>query len=137
MSNYKFDIRWLKESDYPELLQWWKDFRFPAPPQSMLPDNGTCGVMISKGDINVCAGFLYFTNSSVAMCEFVVSNFQYKDKDRTEALSLLYAAIESAAKEQGYKLLFSTVKNEALINRMLSFGWSKGSVSTEMIKGIK
>lgn len=132
--NLMFDSRWLEEADYPELCGWWKDFRFPAPAQHLLPDNGKCGVMISKGKFNVCAGFIYFTNSSFALCEFVVSNFKYKEKDRAEALKMLYEKMEMIAKAEGYSVLFSTVRNKPLINKMESFGWKPGSISTEMIK---
>lgn len=131
-----FSSRWLEEEDYPQLCSWWKWFRFPAPAQHLLPDNGKCGVMVSKGDINVCAGFLYFTNSSFALCEYVVSNFEYKDKDRAEALKMLYEQIEQIAKQEGFSVLFSSVRSEVLINKMKSFGWEAGTNSTEMIKVI-
>lgn len=131
-----FRSRWLVEEDYPELCKWWKAFRFPAPKQHLLPDNGKCGVMVSKFDTNVCAGFIYFTNSSFALCEYVVSNFDYKEKDRAEALKLLYQTIEQIAKDNGYSVLFSSVRSQPLINKMKDFGWTSGSVSTEMIKVI-
>jgi len=130
----KFQTRWLELEDYPELCSWWKAFRFPAPKQAMLPDNGKCGVMVSKDGVNVCAGFLYFTNSSFALCEYVVSNFEYKNKDRKEALKMLYEEIEQIAKEEGFSLLFSTVKNQHLINKMNDFGWNEGGSTREMIK---
>ncbi len=129
-----FSARWLEESDYEELCTWWRAFRFPKPNQNMLPDNGKCGIMVSKGDINVCAGFLYFTNSTMAVCEFVVSNFEYKNKDRAEALRLLYKQIEEIAKAEGYTRLFSSVRNQPLINKMKSFGWLEGTRSSEMIR---
>ncbi len=131
-----FSPRWLEESDYKELCKWWKAFRFPAPAIEMLPDRGKCGIMISKGDVNVCAGFIYYTNSSFALCEYVVSNFEYKEKDRVEALKKLYKTIEFVARDEGYKLLFSTVRNEHLIKKMESFGWEAGSKTQEMIKVI-
>lgn len=131
-----FNARWLEEKDYEELCQWWKDFRFPKPSRDMLPDNGKCGFMVYKEDINVCAGFLYFTNSSFALCEYVVSNFQYKEKDRAEALKMLFEKMEMIAKAEGYSVLFSSVRNKPLINKMENFGWTSGTVSTEMIKVI-
>lgn len=131
-----FSVRWLEESDYPELCKFWAAFRFPAPKQEMLPDYGRCGFMVSKGDINVCAGFLYYTNSAFALFEYVVSNFEYKDKDRKEALRFLYETAETQAAREGCKLLFSTVKNENLIKSMQEFGWTAGSKTTEMIKAI-
>jgi hypothetical protein len=134
--NQSFKRRWLEESDYPELCKWWKAFRFPAPAQHLLPDNGRCGIMISKDGVNICAGFLYFTNSSFALCEYVVSNFEYKNEDRHDALAVLYSSIEKQAKKEGYSVLFSTVNHPSLINKMESFGWKKGSATQEMVKVI-
>lgn len=131
-----FNSRWLEEEDYPQLCEWWKSFRFPAVPQHLLPDNGKCGVMVSKGDVNVCAGFIYFTNSSFALCEYVVSNFEYKNKDRSEAIEELFEKMEMIAKAEGYIVLFSSVRNQPLINKMKNFGWHEGSESKEMSKNI-
>lgn len=130
----RFEARWCEEEDYEELCKWWKAFRFPAPAISMLPDNGKSGIIVSKDGVNICAGFYYKTNSSFALCEYVVSNFEYKDQDRKAALEQLYSAIEMVAKADGFTLLFSTVKNQHLINKMIDFGWSEGSKTTEMIK---
>lgn len=129
-----FNWRKLKENDYKELSKWWADWRFPPPPKETLPDNGTSGIMISKGQINICAGFLYKTNSTIAFCEYTVSNFKYKEKDRKEALRFLYETLEDIAKNEGYMLLFSTVKNQNLINDLKEFGWVEGSDTKEMVK---
>jgi hypothetical protein len=131
-----FSVRWTEESDYTELCAWWKAFRFPAPQQMMLPDMGASGFMVSKDGVNICAGFLYYTNSAFALFEYVVSNFEYKSKDRTDALKLLYKTAEIQATREGCKLLFSTVKNPHLIKNMKEFGWTEGSATVEMIKGL-
>lgn len=131
-----FDARWSETQDYEELCKWWKAFRFPAPAISMLPDEGRSGIIVSKNGVDICAGFYYKTNSSFALCEYVVSNFEYKDKDRKDAIEYLYKTIEVIAKADGFTLLFSTVKNQHLINKMVELGWSEGSKTTEMIKPI-
>ncbi len=78
-----------------------------------------------------------FTTKQIVLSPFdVVSNFEYKDPDRKEALRYLYDTIELIAKNDGYKLLFSTVKNQPLINKMVEFGWSEAGKTTEMIKPI-
>jgi hypothetical protein len=130
-------IRWTRDDDYSQLKDWWKANRFPAPHKKMLPDNGKGGIMISHKGIDICAGFYYKTNSSFALCEYVVSNFEVKDRElRKEALECLYATVEMIAKADGFSLLFSTVRNENLIKRMVEFGWHEGSSTTEMIKAI-
>ena len=38
--------------------------------------------MIEKNNIPIVAGFLYFTNSSAVLLEWIVSNPDYKEKDK-------------------------------------------------------
>jgi hypothetical protein len=132
----KFNIRLLNESDYDNtLVKWWKDWRWTAPPKDALPNNGTGGFMVSKDGVDICAGFAYFTNSTIAYCEFIVSNFEYKDKDRKEAIELLIDYICGACKEAGYKSVWTCLVNKGLIDKYENCGFNKlTSNCTEMIK---
>jgi len=130
-------VRKLNSQDYDEILvKWWKDWRWTPPPAEFLPDNGEGGLMVCDEDYPVAAGFLYVTNSSVAWMEFIVSNIEYKHKEnRKQAIRLLILTLEELAKISGKKYIYSTLKNESLINSYLECGFSKGtSNSQEMIK---
>jgi len=130
-------VRKLNSQDYDEILvKWWKDWRWTPPPAEFLPDNGEGGLMVCDEDYPVAAGFLYVTNSSVAWMEFIVSNIEYKHKEnRKQAIKLLILTLEELAKISGKKYIYSTLKNESLINYYLECGFSKGtSNSQEMIK---
>ena len=59
----KLKLRRLEESDYDTLVTWWKDWKWEAPPGDFLPENGTGGFMVSNNDSDICAGFIYLTNS--------------------------------------------------------------------------
>ncbi len=135
--NYK--ISFLEDKDYDEFCKWWSFWRFPAPPKEALPGNGTGGIKVSyinefKEEIDVCAGFLYSTNSSLCWLEFVVSNPRVRDKKvRQECLSLLIEDICLKAKENGYGAVFSSLKNENLINKYKEVGFlSSNSKTTEL-----
>lgn len=129
-----FKTRRLNEEDYNTLCNWWKWWRFPAPKQKMLPENGTCGIMISKDEIDICAGFIYFTNSSIAWVEFIVSNPDYREKDRTDAIRFLLESLSGIIKQKGFEVIYSSVKNENLIRSYLDAGYIKGSTNaTELI----
>lgn len=129
-----FKVRKLNKSDYDKLIGWWSWFRFPAPPQECLPDNGECGLMISKDGIDVGAGFIYFTNSAMAWIEFIVSNPEYKNKDRQQAIEVLIVELTEICRSKGCKVVFTSIKNENLINRFATAGWVKGGVgTTEMV----
>ena len=119
----KFNIRLLNEGDYDNILkEWWSDWDWMAPPKESLPNNGLGGFMVYKGDVNVCAGFAYFTNSNLAWCEFIISNKKYKDDDRNEAIEILINAIIDACKEAGYKAIFTSVINSNLIKKYENCG---------------
>lgn len=131
------NVRKLNSTDYERiLLKWWKDWRWTAPLKEMLPENGEGGFIVYDGDTPVCAGFLYNTNSSMAWCEFIVSNFDYKDKKkRSDALSLLLYTIEQVARSIGKTYMYSVLKNPALIKKYKAHGYVEGeSNNKEMIK---
>jgi hypothetical protein len=129
-----FEARLLSDSDYDKLCSWWKWFRFPAPPKDFLPEDGKGGIMISKDGIDICAGFLFLNNSKIAWLEYVVSNPEYKNKDRKEAVVELIVTLCGIAKKQGYKAVFSSLKNENLVKRYEEAGFTKGiSNTTEVV----
>ncbi|MGQ8868401.1 hypothetical protein [Myroides sp. TSA_177.3] len=130
-----FNARVLKKEDDLELVSWWTWWRFPPPLQEMLPNNGTCGIMLSKEGITICAGFIYYTNSKMCWIEFVVSNPNYRESDRKEALVSLINKLGEIAKSQGYKAAYTKLKNASLINHFADFQYIKGSTeTTEMVK---
>lgn len=130
-----FNARVLKEEDYQELASWWKWWKFPPPAQEMLPNNGTCGIMLSKEGVNVCAGFIYYTNSKMCWIEFIVSNPNYRKSDRKEALLVLINELGDIAKSKGFKVAYTNLKNASLINHFADCQYIKGSIqTTEMIK---
>jgi len=130
------EVRFLDDRDYDVLSQWWKDWRWSAPPKDMLPQDGRGGLMVSKDGEDICAGFVYFTNSKTAWIEYIVSNFQYRQDDRKEAIELLIKSlVEVAAETNGTKYFYTSLKNKNLINRYAECGFEKGSNNcTEMIK---
>lgn len=132
------DIRMLNSSDYDDILVgWWKRWRWSTPPsKEFLPQNGEGGFIVYDGDIPVCAGFLYATNSKIAWIDWIVSNFDYKNKDgRREALILLIDTLGEAAKIEEYKYIYSLMTIPSLMELFEELGYVKGySYTTEMIK---
>jgi hypothetical protein len=131
-------IRYLTEDDYETLVGWWNDNRFPPPPRDMLPENGTGGIMVSSNGIDVCSGFLYLTNSKCAWCEFIVANFNYRDPDRADCILFLINSLKEIAKQNGFKYIYTTVKNKSLIEKYEQCGFIKGdNNSQEMVSKIE
>lgn len=132
------ETRLLNTDDYDTLVSWWdgwKDWKGNAPPKEFLPQNGTGGIMISNDDVDICAGFLYTTNSKIAWLEFIVSNPNYRNKDRKEAIVMLIDVLCNIANELGFKAVFTSVKNPFLINHLKNVGFSlEATKSYEMVK---
>ena len=129
-----FEHRQLTEDDYPTLLRWWSDNKFPPPEQGVLPLNGTGGIMVSVNGKDVCAGFIYDTNSSLAWLEFVVMDFYFKDRQlREQAKTYLIERLCEMLPNK--KAIFTSVKNDGLINSLIDSGFVLTSKNTvEMIK---
>lgn len=128
-------IRQLNENDYQEILvDWWQKWGWTAPEKDFLPDNGTGGYIVYDGDIPVCAGFIYITNSRVAWVDWIISNKEYKEK-RREAITILIDALTNLSKMSGSKYAYALIKNESLIKTYESLGYKRGdSYTSEMIK---
>jgi hypothetical protein len=122
----ELSIRELRESDWDTLTTFWKSWPEwkTHPTKELLPMNGCGGVMVLKGEEPVMAGFLYLTNSKVAWLEWIVSNPDYRQDDRKEALELLINTLESVAINQGYEIILSIGRNSGLIETHKKLGYT-------------
>ncbi len=131
------NARKLTEKDYDCLVSWWKWWRWTPIPRNFLPDNGTGGIMIEKNKIPIVAGFIYYTNSDAVVVEWIVSNPEYKHKDRKQAVELLLKTIEEVCKKQGKNYMFSIGRSKHLIDTHEKLGWTVDKTpSYELIKMI-
>lgn len=127
-----FRIRNLKEEDYDTLCKWWSKNRFPSPTRAMLPDNGLGGVMVQVDGVDVCACFLYLTNSTICWIEYLVMDFDYKDRENREKIKeMAIGQLCIFAKEMGYEGVFTSLKKPQLIKNFEKIGFSKDN-SVEM-----
>ena len=127
-------IRGLNETDYDNILVgWWKDWGWEAPAKDFLPNSG---FIVYDGDVPICAGFMYTTNSSVAWVDWIISSKTYNVKPtRKEAIKLLISALTELCKQVGYKYTYALIKHPSLIEIYEGCGYIKGdNYTTEMIK---
>ena len=128
-------FRPLQDEDYETMCEWWRWRRWTPVGKEMLPDNGTGGIMIQDGEVNICAGFLYTTNSSLCKIEWIISNYKVKDKlVRQKAINLLIETLSNKAKDLGFKIAFTYLLNENLIDKYKNCGFIKTTKLVEMIK---
>jgi hypothetical protein len=104
------EIRQYTEKDYDLLKSWWNAHNWKEVPSSSLP---ACGYIVN----NVCAGFLYLTNSDMALLEWVVSDPNSKADLRDQSLDLLLAVLTEEAKLNGVKFIFTATRHPKLQER--------------------
>jgi|TARA_B100002019_G_C20701211_1_gene325788 hypothetical protein len=134
----ELNTRLLKEEDWETLCKWWESWpKWVNPPKSFLPDNGTGGLMVEKDGRSICAGFLYMTNSDAVLLEWIVSDPEYRDSDRKDAIELLITSAEELCVELGKMYMFSIGRNKHLINTHKKLGWHVDTnASYEIVKNI-
>tara|TARA_R100001510_G_scaffold55836_1_gene60354 strand:- start:18 stop:437 length:420 start_codon:yes stop_codon:yes gene_type:complete len=124
MNNGKLVPRKIKEEDWSTLEKWWNYWpNLLAPPKDSLPSDGTGGIIIEDNGEPVIAGFIYQTNSKVAIIEGVVSNPNYRGKQkRDKSLEVLVACLYEATKLIGCKYIFAMTDNKKIINLGIKLG---------------
>jgi len=134
----ELNIRRLKETDWGTLVSWWDAWpEWVSPPKEFLPDNGKGGFIVEKKQTPIVAGFLYLTNSKGVLLEWIVSNPEYRDKDRQQAIELLITGAENVSKKLGFKYMFSIGRSKHLIETHKKLNWKvDGKPSHELIKNI-
>ena len=124
LNNNKLVCRILEEGDWETLVSWWESWPdWPVPPRDFLPDNGKGGLMIEKDGKPIVAGFLYQTNSKGVLLEWIVSNPDYKEQDRSDAVEMLIVEAEKSAEKMGYIYMFTIGRQKNLIAKHKKLGW--------------
>ena len=131
----ELNIRRLNDEDYSTLVKWWDVWPgWTAPPKDFLPDTG---FIVEKNNIGIVAGYVYMTNSKAALLEWVISNPEYRESDRKDAITLLIQAVEHVLAQQGIKHIFTIGRNKHLINVHKKLGWDVDKKpSYEIIKNL-
>tara|TARA_S200002703_G_scaffold68648_1_gene59600 strand:- start:9341 stop:9739 length:399 start_codon:yes stop_codon:yes gene_type:complete len=131
----ELNIRRLNDDDYSTLVKWWDAWpEWQAPPKTFLPDTG---FIVEKNNIGIVAGYVYMTNSKAALLEWIISNPEYRESDRKDAITLLIQAVERVLSDQGIKHVFTIGRHKSLINLHKKLGWMVDEKpSYEIIKNL-
>lgn len=121
-------IEIFKETDYPTLYSWWTDHGWSPVPFNMLPKTG---FVVD----NICAGFIYITDSQLCHMEWIISDPNSDKEKRDVALNTLIDTLCMVAKEYNCKAVFTTAKQKVLIERLKHHGFT--TTDTEMVHLIK
>ena len=123
--NNNINFRSFKEGDYETCCNWWRWWWKGEDPieEELLPGKDYC-FLVEKNNIPIAAGFLYVDKSSpVGYFTYVVSNPEYKEKDRRDIIEYLIHSVEKESKSQGIKYLFTVCGNVHMENMHKKLGW--------------
>ena len=105
----------LHSGDYNTLCSWWAHYGHPYVPKDILPTTG----LIIDGE---AAGFLYTTNSKMAMLEWIVA--APDAHHRKPAIRAICESLEFLAKQLGFKATCGSVTNASMVKLSASLGYT-------------
>lgn len=116
------EVRNINHVNYLEIRKWWKDWGWPPVPYEFLPPDG---FIISKNGQDLCAAWLYHTNTPICWAEHYISNKDGSKADRKMALDYLMQVLYNKAKDQGFKVIMSSLKGDLMKERLEVSGFQK------------
>ena len=121
IKNESYNVRGFNlEQDYDMLYKWWRLHNSFPPKRDQLSD---CGLIVERENNPICAGFLYSTDSSICVFEFVVCDPTIDKEIRDKALTKLIEEAQKWAAESLYSLIYTSVRGLKYINRLKNAGF--------------
>ncbi len=136
----KLIFRSFNDKDYLTVCKWWSWWwgEKKGIERNILPHNDYCYI-IEKNNTPIAAAFLYLgKHAPIGYLTFLVSNPEYREKDRKYILEKLILNIEEEAKSQDVKFMFTVCGNKHVENIHNRLGWTidKSSPAYETFKYI-
>ncbi len=107
------------DQDYKTLSQWWEQRGWPVIPQVMLSPSG---FMANE----VCACFLYKTDSPIMWLEWTISDPKSDKSLRDSSLDELLSHCERVAKVLGFQAIFTSTNHNAFGERLKKHEFTVG-----------
>lgn len=104
--------------DYLQLCIWWSTQGWPCVQKDMLP---TTGLIVE----DYCAGFIYSTDSSMCLLEWVIADKDTDKELRSQALDILLNGLVKKTEELGFKHIYTSTKHTKLIERYKQFNFEE------------
>jgi len=124
-----------RPEDYEKIQEWWTKQKWTPVPQDMLPD---LGIIVSIDDKDVCAGFLYTSNSLTGWMEWIIADPETTKEERAKALEELIDNLLTLSKLKGKKYIVTSILHPKLMERLEAKGFIKTDQQmTNMVKVLK
>lgn len=114
--------RFYTPEDHALVAGWWRDWDWPVMPPESLPPTG---FIISNDGYDVCAAWLYRTDSNIGWLEWYITNKAAPKAAKAGAIEYLIEAASILAKSAGMGVLFSGVNHRNLIKKLESSGFAQ------------
>ena len=140
--NDNINFRSFKKGDYETCVEWWKwwwtKFYGTHPVRrGFLPADKRCFI-IEKNNIPVAATFLILSEiPAVAWTTYLVSNPNYREKDRRELIYKLIQNVEQEAEKYGTLQLFTVCNDKFVADIHDHLGWEMAPSRFEAFKYIE
>ena len=122
----KIIFRNFEERDYDMVCKWWEWWwkGETGIERNILPDSKQCFI-IECNNTPVGCGFLFVDKTApIGYLTWVVSNPEYKEKNRRRMLELLIENIERKAKQIGIKFIFTVCGDIHMQNIHKKLDWA-------------
>ena len=132
-------FRSFEKGDYEVVREWWKWWwgSFGAEPirRGFLPKDKRCFI-IEKNNISVAATFLILSYDipALAWTTYLVSNPDYREKDRRNLIQTLIKNVEKEAEKYGVLQLFTVCGDKHMSDIHRDLGWDMAPAKHEAFK---
>lgn len=118
----KYNVRDIVIEDYVIIDDWYKQRGELKPKSSILPNGGLGGFIVEKNKKPIAAIYFYVTNSKMGYFDFLISDPNYKQKDRFEIIMMLFQYSTKIAIGAGCECVFVTTAVNGVIDKMKELG---------------
>jgi len=123
------------DQHFKTVASWWKFWRWTAhPTPAVLSD---IGYVVEKDGLDLCAGWLYTTNSVIGSMEYVIGNPFANSEIRSEALDFLIECLFQRNLKEGKSVFITNIKNESLAKRLVKLGFLEGDQNIKQFIWVK
>ena len=116
------NIRKIELKDYEYINKWWVEQGFVEIHTDILPMDGLGGIIIEK-DKPIAAAYLYLTNSKMGYVDNLITDPNYKSKDRFDIILKLMMACIKMAKKAGCLEVWAMAENRGILQRCKTLGY--------------
>ena len=110
------NIRKIELEDYEYINKWWVEQGFDALHTDILPMDGLGGIIIEK-EKPIAVAYLYLTNSKMGYVDNLITDPNYKSKDRFDIILKLIMTCEKMAKKAGCLEIWAITNSKGVIKR--------------------